>query len=34
VIRFWNIEVIENLDGVVEAIERAIEAQRGKGPSP
>ena len=34
VLRFWNIEVIENLDGVIDAIYRAVTAKHSIGPSP
>ncbi len=33
VIRFWNNEVIENMDGVVEAIQRAAGATISPSPS-
>ena len=32
--RFWNDEVRENLDGVLQAIWYAIEEQGGENPSP
>ncbi|SME92306.1 Very-short-patch-repair endonuclease [Tistlia consotensis] len=36
VIRFWNHEVMENIDGVLEAIARALRdvGDDGAGPSP
>ena len=34
VLRFWNIEVTENLDGVIDAIYRAVTSKRRPGPSP
>ena len=34
VLRFWNIDVLTNIDGVLEIIQGAIVASRGGGPTP
>jgi very-short-patch-repair endonuclease len=34
VLRFWNIEVYENVDGVVEQIERAVREATTPPPAP
>jgi very-short-patch-repair endonuclease len=34
VVRFWNIDVFQNLDGVVEQIERAVREAASPPPTP
>jgi very-short-patch-repair endonuclease len=34
VLRFWNHEVLKNVDGVLETIATAVRARRGSMPSP
>lgn len=34
VLRFWNREVNDNLEGVLETIWRALQERRGRAPSP
>jgi very-short-patch-repair endonuclease len=34
ILRFWNDEIRENLDGVLQAIWFALEERSGRNPSP